>query len=232
MSKAYLTIDDISSELTKDFIDYVVGKGITPIMFAVGENLEKYFEEAVYALRKGAIVGNHTYSHRGFSQISFEECTEEIQKCEVLLNKVYEAAGMERKYKIFRFPYGDRGNETGERIQTYLKENNFCRIDDSAIYFDWYKEYKLNEGMDIFWTFDFEEYQLSWDNGYNYESIKQKINDKNPDNGGALLEEGSMHIVLIHDIPDCNRVMPDYYKTILDYVISLGVEFITPQFIV
>ncbi len=229
MSKAYLTIDDISSEVTKGFVDYLLEKGIEPIMFAIGKNLETHFDEAIYALKKGVVIGNHTYSHPGFSKISFEECVEEIQKCEVLLNKLYEAAGVERKYKIFRFPYGDRGAEKWEQLQSYFRENGFSRIDDREVYFDWYKEYHMDEGMDIFWTFDFAEYQIPWNNGYTYENIVKRIHDKNPENGGVLLEEGSTHIVLIHDTPETYQVMPDYYKAILDYAMECGVEFIKPE---
>lgn len=31
-------------------------------------------EEAVYALKKGMIVGNHSYSHQAFRRLSFAEC--------------------------------------------------------------------------------------------------------------------------------------------------------------
>ena len=231
MSKAYLRIDDTPSEITEEFMDYLCDKGIKPVVFAVGENIEKRFDEAVYALKKGAVIGNHSYSHKNFNEISFEECVEEIEKCEKALEKLYNEAGVERKYKFFAFPYGDKGGENKDKIQKYLKEKGFCRLDDREIGFEWYKEADLHKDIDTFWTFDFGEYMLPWESGYTYASILERIHDRNPDSGGALLEEGSMHIVMIHDHGETNRFMPGYYKTILDYVMDCGVEFVEPKFV-
>lgn len=231
MIKAYLTIDDISSEITVDFMDYLFEKNISPIMFAVGENIEKHFDKAVYALKKGAVIGNHSYSHLNFNEISFDECIEQINKCEDVLNRLYEAAEIERKYKIFRFPYGDKGGEKKQQLQEYLKQKGFCKIDDREIYFDWYKESNCDKDIDVFWTFDFGEYQLQQNNGFTYDTIMYRIHDKNPSDGGVLLEENSHHIILIHDHPETDKIMPGYYKTLLNYVIDCEVEFIEPKFI-
>ncbi len=231
MSKAYLTIDDVTTENTPIIIDYLQERGITPILFSIGRFVEEHWEEAIYALKMGAIIGNHSYNHPHFSELTLSECISEITKQEDVLNRLYQSAGVERKYKLMRFPYGDKGGKNKEALQEYLKENKFCRIDDSAIYFDWYKENALNSDIDVYWTFDFEEYKLEENNGYTYESILQRIHDNNPPYGGNLLEENSCHIILIHDHIETEQVMPDYFKKIIDYVIALGVEFIQPQFI-
>ncbi|MBQ2434327.1 MAG: polysaccharide deacetylase family protein [Clostridia bacterium] len=108
MVRAILTIDDISSKNTKAMVDYLVEKKITAVMFAAGENVEKFYDEAVYAIQKGMIVGNHSYTHRAFSTLSLEEGIEDIEKCEAVLNKLYKDSGVERRYRPFRFPYGDQ----------------------------------------------------------------------------------------------------------------------------
>ena len=36
---------------------------------------------------------------------------------------------------------------------------------------------------------------------------------------------------MIHDHGETNRFMPGYYKTILDYVMDCGVEFVEPKFV-
>lgn len=231
MSKAYLRIDDSPSKITPDFMDYLLQKKIKPVIFAIGENIEKNFDEALYALKKGAVVGNHSFSHKRFSDLSFDECVEEIQKCEKVLDKLYCAAGVERKFKIFAFPYGNKGGDNKLRLQSYLKNSDFCRLDDKAVSFDWYKQFELDKDVDTFWTFDFAEYMLLQENNYTYESIIERIHDKAPKTGGVLLEEGSNHIVLIHDHEKTNSFMPDYYRIILDYVIDCGVEFIEPRFV-
>ena len=60
MIHAILTIDDIASGNTPAIVDYLNEKGITALMFAVGENVERYYDNAVYALQHGMIVGNHS----------------------------------------------------------------------------------------------------------------------------------------------------------------------------
>ena len=60
MITALLTIDDISSKNTPAIVDYLNEKGITAIMFATGQNVERYWNEAVYALQHGMVVGNHS----------------------------------------------------------------------------------------------------------------------------------------------------------------------------
>jgi peptidoglycan/xylan/chitin deacetylase (PgdA/CDA1 family) len=192
MSKAYLTIDDVTTVNTTNIIDYLNEKGITPILFSVGQQIEAHWDEALYALKMGAIIGNHSYSHPHFSELTLSECFTEIEKHEDILNKLYQAAGVERKYKLIRFPYGDKGGKNKEDLQKYLKNNYFCRIDDSYINFDWYKESALDVDVDVFWTFDFAEYLLEENNGYTYESILHRIHDNNPPTGGVLLEENSL----------------------------------------
>lgn len=231
MSKAILTIDDISTPNTPMIMDYLIEKGIKPILFSVGKRVEMYYDEAIYALKKGAIIGNHSFSHPHFSELSIEKCIEEIQKQEEILNQLYCKAEIKREYKFFRFPYGDKGGENKDAIQEYLKLNHFGRIDDSNIDFNWYTKNKLNEDIDVLWTFDFEEYRLHSEEDFTYESIVHKIHDKNPPTGGALLDKNSHHIMIIHDHENTEEVMPGYFKTLIDYVMSCGVEFEAPRFI-
>lgn len=229
MSKAYLTIDDSSTVNTPRIIDYLRERGITPIVFAVGQRVETHWDEALYAVKKEAIIGNHSYSHPHFSELTLQECIREIEKQENILDRLYQTAGVERKYKLLRFPYGDKSGKNKEDLQRYLRKNHFTKIDDLRIRFDWYKEYASD--TDVFWTFDFGEYMLRENSGFTYESIVQRIHDDHPPAGGALLEKNAYHIVLIHDHIETEKAMPNYFERIIDYAVASGVEFITPQFI-
>lgn len=229
MSKAYLTIDDGPTKLTRAMIDYLKSKNIMPVLFFYGQQLEKHFEEGLYALQQGAIIGNHSYSHPNFNNISFEECVHEIEKMDALLERLYQAAGMERTYKLFRFPYGAKGGENKALIQQYLLEHHYNRIDDSLIDIEWYKSNELNKDIDTFWTFDFTEYQLNHSAEFTYDSILKRIHDPNPETGAPLLENNLYHIILIHDHESTDNILPDYYKKLIDYVIDQGVEFIAPR---
>ena len=63
MSSGILTIDDVASKNTPAIVDYLKEKGIAPVMFAEGKKTEEHYEEAIYALQAGVIIGNHSYSH-------------------------------------------------------------------------------------------------------------------------------------------------------------------------
>lgn len=231
MIKALLTIDDIASENTPAIVDFLVDKGIPAIMFAWGENVERYPEAAVYALKNGIIVGNHSYSHPQFSELSFDECKAEIEKCELILDNVYQRAGVERKYRPFRFPYGNKGGDKKELLQKYLSDNNFDKVDDTKITFASWKEGGLDKDIDTYWTFDFAEYNIRKGSGFTKEDVIKRIHFVNPDSGEGLLVDGTHHLLLLHAHDETEELVPEYYKTFLNILLDNGVEFIKPEFI-
>ncbi len=237
MSTAILTIDDIASKNTPAIVDYLYQKKIQAVMFAVGMNVEKYYDEAIYAVQKGMIVGNHSYSHVSFSNASISQCMEEIEKTEEILDKLYQDAGVERCYRPFRFPYGDKGNgKNGSRnhyeaIQDYLRKNHFSKLKDSQIEFSWWYEKRFDKDIDTYWTFDFMEYRIPRMDGFTLQSVYERILDNNPKQGGALLKKESNHIVLLHAHDETESIIPAYYGVLLDYCINKGVQFVAPKFI-
>ena len=56
-----------------------------------------------------------------------------------MLDEIYERAGVERKMRPFRFPYGDKGGENKEKLQQYLLQKGFSKLDDTKITFPWWK---------------------------------------------------------------------------------------------
>ena len=231
MSTAVLTIDDIATNNTPALVDYLVEKGIKVLMFAWGENVERHSENAIYALQHGMIIGNHSYTHPNFAEISFEEGIAEIEKTEALLDDIYKKAGVERKYRPFRFPYGSKGGENKEKYEQYLREHGFSKLDDRAISYPWWKETGLDKDIDTLWTFDFAEYQIRPNSGFTMEDVFKRVHDTNPGNGGALLEEGSNHIILMHDHEETLAMVPDYYKIMIEHIMENGVTFKEPEFI-
>lgn len=231
MIKAVLTIDDIASKNTPAIVDYLTQKGIKALMFAWGENVEARFDEAVYALKKGMIVGNHSYSHPGFSQITLEEGIDEIEKCEAVLDRLYEAAGVERRFRPFRFPYGDKGGDNKAALQKYLADKGFDKLDDRRLLWQWWKDWGLCRDIDTLWTFDLAEYNIRPGSGFTAEDVIRRINDPAPDNGAPMLQEGGEHIILLHAHDETDELVPGYYRQFVDYLLSRGVEFIEPRFI-
>ena len=231
MNTVLFTIDDVSSRNTPAIVDALCERGITAIMFAVGMNVERYWEEAIYAIRNGMIVGNHSYSHENFSEITLEDAIAEIEKCEAVLDRLYQAAGVERVYRPFRFPYGDKGGENRVALQQYLKEHGFDKVDDRHIPYAWWRENDLDKDIDTFWSFDFEEYRIQYETDFTKESVWEKVKDKNPQRGAALFGENQRHIVLMHAFDETEAVWPDYYRELLDCMQANDITFDKPSFI-
>ena len=229
MIHAILTVDDISTKNTKMIVDYLNEKKITAVMFAWGEFVENHYENAIYALQHGMIVGNHSYSHPHFSELSLEEAIEEIEKNEKILDKLYKDAGVERKYKFFRFPYGDLGGDNKDALQDYLKSHGFDKLKDTQVPYDFWKEEGLDKNIDTSWTFDFMEYCIRPNSGFTKENVFERMEDRNPEFGAALLEDGGSHILLIHDHEETEDLVPGYFKMFIDYVIDKGIIFDEPS---
>ena len=231
MIKALLTIDDIASNNTPAIVDYLKENNIPALMFAWGEKVEDNYENAIYALKNGMIVGNHSYSHPAFSKISIEQAVEEIEKNERLLDRLYKDAGVERCFRPFRFPYGDKGGSNKDALQEYLRKNGFDKVCDTQLEYEWWKAYGLDKDIDTFWTFDFAEYQIRKDSGFTKEDVFKRIEDPAPENGAALLADGSNHMLLIHAHDETEEMVPGYFKLFIDRLMEKGVVFEKPEFI-
>ena len=231
MIRVLLTIDDIASENTPAIVDYLKKNNIPALMFAWGEHIEEHYDNAIYALKNGMVVGNHSYSHPAFSSLTLDQAVEEIEKNERLLDKLYEDAGVERLYRPFRFPYGDKGGKIKDALQDYLRKNGFDKVSDTKLTYSWWKEYGLDKDIDTLWTFDFAEYQIRKDSGFTKEDVFKKMEDPAPGNGAALFAEGSSHILLLHAHDETEEMVPEYYKLFLDRLIEKGVIFEKPDFI-
>ncbi|MBQ2934741.1 MAG: polysaccharide deacetylase family protein [Lachnospiraceae bacterium] len=231
MNSALLTIDDIASKNTPAIVDYLKEKGIKPIFFATGENVERYYEEALYVIKNGMIVGNHSYSHPAFSSLTWEECLEEIEKCEAVLNKLYRDGGVERVFRPFRFPYGDKGGANKDALQNYFKEKGFHKVNDTHITYPWWKEQNLNTDIDTFWTFDFAEYNIRQGSDFTKESVWKRMHNPNPETGAVLFAENNRHILLLHAHDETEELLPEYYKLFIEHLLENGLTFDAPGFL-
>ena len=231
MNSALLTIDDIASKNTPAIVDYLNEKRIKAILFATGQNVERYYEEALYAVKNGMIVGNHSYSHPDFSSLSMKECMEEIEKCEIVLERLYKDSGVERVYRPFRFPYGNKGGDNKNALQKYLKEKGFHKVDDTHITYPWWRENSLDTDIDTFWTFDFEEYKIRQGSEFTKESVWKKMHDTNPESGAVLFAENNRHILLLHAHDETEEMLPEYYKLFIEHLLENGLVFEEPAFL-
>ncbi|MFA0962761.1 polysaccharide deacetylase family protein [Roseivirga sp. BDSF3-8] len=111
MSKGiYLTIDDSPSAGFGRKLKYLHERNIPAVFFCRGDRLQKQLPDVLKAIQMGYVIGNHGYSHRHFSTLSPQACCREIDKTHELISKAYEACGIQAPPRLFRFPYGDKGD--------------------------------------------------------------------------------------------------------------------------
>lgn len=116
---AYLTIDDSPTKHTDALTDYLARHNIPATLFCIGtsytdlhlqcEGMEQRPDPIRRAIEKGFLIGNHTYTHRRSSTLSYDEVIEEIEKTEKIIDDLYRKAGRMRTHKVIRFPHIDRG---------------------------------------------------------------------------------------------------------------------------
>lgn len=98
-----LTFDGAwGNEDTATLLDILERTGVHATFFFTGEWISHYPEDVKTILAKGHEVGNHSENHKQMSQLSKEQCKEELQKVH---DKVKELTGLEMN--LFRPPFGD-----------------------------------------------------------------------------------------------------------------------------
>jgi peptidoglycan/xylan/chitin deacetylase (PgdA/CDA1 family) len=212
----YLTIDDCPSKDFIEKIDYLCSNNIKAILFCTGKKMKKNSEEIIYAIKRGFIIGNHSYSHLRFSIITPQEAERQIKVTEDIINILYKKAKVKRKFKIFRFPYGDPGTIGNKSIfQFILKKYGYKKLKLKNIKYKWFNFY-FGERIDLFWTYDFTEYKIK-----NIRKMIGKITNMR----GNLNDKKTRDILLLHDKSQSTKL---FYK-IMNGLIERNIKFVLPD---
>lgn len=123
MNTALLAVDDVPSRNTPALVDYLTEKGIPAIFFVTSCQVDAFREEALYAIRRGIILGNHSLNHPSFSTLTMAECIAEIEGCEQVLDRLY---------RPFCFPYGEKSGENRDALQQFLRAHGFDKSEHPA----------------------------------------------------------------------------------------------------
>jgi len=100
--KIALTFDDGPHPyLTAEILEILAEYGVQATFFMVGVNVKNYPEAARAVIRAGHEVGNHTYSHYHMNRIDQRTLSEELWKCEDVLEEL-----CEYRPHLFRPPEG------------------------------------------------------------------------------------------------------------------------------
>src|SRR3989344_2353757 len=219
MKKVYLTIDDSPSENFMRKIMFLKSKNIPAIIFCIGRLIEKNEKYVIEAIRQGFVIGNHSYNHPRFSEISNEEGYEEIVRTDKIIENCYKKSGNKRPAKLFRFPYGYKGeglnpfSKNKKRFyQECLKKLGYEQPDFRNIKYNYWIKNNLKKEHDIFWTYDLEEYNLPLDRVF--KEMNKKLKSKSND------------IVLLHDHKETEK---EFYL-IIENLIKSKIKFIMPDF--
>lgn len=239
MKQAYLTVDDGPSKDRKQKVDILKKYGIQAIWFSIGVDIKAREEAARYTIEKGGIIGNHSLTHPHFSELSLEKCYEEIQKADEIIEQLYEATGVVRPIKVFRFPYGDKGvkkkfydfNYTSEeqdridKIQSYLNKLGYEVLTFDDIHYSYYKPLKAMNHKDWYWTYDVMEWCTFQPNHpYGIRTLYDVIDLMNldlPEQWMGLNYEESNEIIVIHDHPETTS----FFKPAIQALIEKGIRF-------
>lgn len=251
MKKVYLTIDDSPSKEFRVKMLYLHQKKIPAIFFCNGEQLERYEADMIDAVTKGFIIGNHSYRHLHFSDLSLDECKASIKITDDIIETIYQRSGIERIYKFFRFPYFDRGGdpnsnayhekwskptdewfiyereEKKEAIQSFLRELGYIQPSFVGINLKFFTDKKMLENVDVRCTFDQMEFYLGqadapWGMG-SEEAIIGRIDEDVPYIGRSLNCLETADIILVHD----DEHTTDLFFRIIDRYIEKGFVFLT-----
>lgn len=247
--RVYLTIDDSPTKDFPDKVDFLFKRNIPTVFFCVGEQLLDYRNDAVEAIRKGFIIGNHSMVHNYFSDMSYEDCCDSILETDLLIENLYEEAGVKREIKLFRFPHFDQGGEDSAqayedrwskpreewtvygnekkrvKIQKYLKSLGYQQPFIKGINFKYFYDKNLLNHVDMRWTFDQMEYLLNEENAPwgldDKKTILARMEEDDPYNGKSLNCLNTSDIILVHD----QEKTTELFYEIIDKYLEKGIVF-------
>lgn len=237
MKIVYLTIDDAPSSDFKRKVDYLSSKNIPAIFFCIGRLLKKRRRVVIYAIKKGFIIGNHSYSHTPFSKLSLVEAKKEIKKTDEIIEELYKKAGVKRPIKVFRFPELDKGDGNKnypnidwnhpkvKALQEYLKRLGYRQPKFKNITYKWYKKVRLDKCVDVDCTYDSYDWTVS-DKSYEHgirtlKDLLARMDENVPEGGRGLNFKESADIIMMHD----HSNIKEMFVPMIEKLIKKGVKF-------
>jgi peptidoglycan/xylan/chitin deacetylase (PgdA/CDA1 family) len=215
---------------TKDLVDFLVERDIQAILFVRGALMERNPEPIEYAIKKGMVIGNHSYAHKPAGEMEPQEWADDLEMCDHLIEAAYRRCDVERKEKYYRFPYIDRGdgikqeqtdkstiveNEKTQVLQDYLHEHHF------------YQPFRKmppsypKRAYDCLYTYTARDWMLNDAHRGKHEIKSAADLIARADSDVSLRNEIQAHVLLLHDQPG----MFDEFCALVDYFLDEGFAF-------
>ncbi|WP_462408784.1 delta-lactam-biosynthetic de-N-acetylase [Neobacillus sp. Marseille-QA0830] len=126
----YLTFDaGYENGQTPKILDVLKKEKVPATFFVTGHFLESQQELSKRIVKEGHIIGNHSWHHPDFTQVSDQRIREELQK---IKNRTKELTG-QKEMKYLRPPRG----VFSERTLQIAKEEGYTQVFWSLAYVDW-----------------------------------------------------------------------------------------------
>ncbi len=236
MKEIYLTVDDCPTADFRNKVDFLSAKGIPAILFCVGCQMEEQPDDIIYAIKKGFVIGNHSYDHPKFSTIPLDIGETQIARTDSIIEGLYKKERVKRPIKVFRFPHGDRGTEeTRQGFQSVLRTLGYRQPAFDRITYGWYLDSMVSCYLDTYWTYDSRDYTVARyrsmgnHSPYGFSSpslVFERMQADAPEQGKGLHFGGSNDIFLIHD----NELTADLFVDVIERLCQMAVRFKLPLF--
>lgn len=240
--EAWLTIDDCPSPDFSSKMAWLSVQKVPALLFCEGQKLLDRPQLVIEAIEHGFVIGNHSFDHPHFSDLSLDQCIDQIKRTDEIINNLYEQSSRSRVVKYFRFPFFDRGGHDNRQdyhagvapsnlakqqsIQEFLlgigyRQPNFQGITRKEFYDSGDANY-----CDVRCTFNQEEYWLgnsAAPAGLDRpEAILALMEEDAPEYGRNLNDPSSRDIILIHD----HEMTTDLFFKILKRYLAKGIHFL------
>jgi len=108
----YITIDDGPGYYMEEMLDLFEQTGDKATFFVLGQNCEDNYgyEMLIRALNEGHLIGNHSYSHPNFKEISPEEAQAQLLATHEIIQSAYDKLDIFNP-KLFRYPFGAEAHQ-------------------------------------------------------------------------------------------------------------------------
>jgi peptidoglycan/xylan/chitin deacetylase (PgdA/CDA1 family) len=225
---AYLTIDDAPSKDFKRKVDYLLSKNILAIFFCRGELLKQRPKIVIYAIKKGFIIGNHSYNHPYFSRLILKQCFEQIKKTDEIIDKLYKKAEVRRPIKVFRFPSLDKGGKNKKAVQILLKKLGYKQPKFKNITYKWYQK-EHGKDIDVYCSYDTYDWTtIDKKPEFGIKGLKEvleRMEEDDPEGCRGLNYKGSNEIIMMHDFTGTAHM----FKPMIEHLLAKGIVFKLPS---